>query len=185
MKHPLVPLLVVVCCLSACASTKYEDVYGMHVSWGTQQDRRFEEVVSECEERLGLSFDPGATIRFLGPRPKDVPVAGLFYPTTEGTIHLYDAACLDATSLCHELLHRYIWMHSGSKHECYATRFPSMSAEKSCLQWGLEGDPDYNHKRPEWKFLPGASTCPVRHFYKPPPRKRRPLVEAFAKENPA
>jgi len=165
MKHTLVLLLALVCLPSGgCEEYQYTQVGTYRIHWNTQRDRRLPEVLSHCEESLGLSFDPGATIWFSGPQPEDAKVAGLYHPDTD-LIELYEQPCLDATALCHELLHRYITLHSGSRVGCIAATHKGY--EPSCLRWARPGNPDYNHTRPEWKYLPGSKYCPLSSSCKP------------------
>lgn len=122
---------------------------GDRIWWGEETDQRFEDVVQSCEADIQVHFDHDATIDFGTIQPKDEPDAGLFWPDT-GIINLYANRCLDATALCHELLHRYFWYHTGK----------NCGAGYDCLGGKHAWDPDYNHTRPEWKLLPGTRYCP-------------------------
>lgn len=104
----------------------------MAIDWGPQVERAtFDEVVDHCERGLSMRFAPGVYVKFLDDPTSDCRtghdrVAGCWIHDFD-LILLAPADHLAATALCHELLHRQLFLD--------------------------EGHPDAAHVRPEWALL--------------------------------
>lgn len=104
----------------------------MTIDWGPQVERAtFDEVFDRCEQGLSMRFAPGAYVKFLDDPTSDCRtgherVAGCWIHDFD-LILLAPADPLAATALCHELLHRQLFLD--------------------------EGHPDPEHVRPEWALL--------------------------------
>ncbi|AKU92411.1 hypothetical protein AKJ08_2798 [Vulgatibacter incomptus] len=126
-----------ICLISACGQDRYfraeEERAGILFDWGTQPGRDgVESLVASCEERVQLDYSKGASVKFVDDAnvhcaiPAHTRVAGCWLPDND-LIVLETAPRLEDTALCHELLHRQLFV--------------------------LRRDPDYPHVSPEWGLL--------------------------------
>lgn len=102
------------------------------IDWGPQRERdSFDFVVERCETGLGMKFAHGAWVKFIHDPTTDCrtgheKVAGCWIHDFD-LVLLAPAERLVDTALCHELLHRQLFLDVG--------------------------DPDPGHRRQEWSDL--------------------------------
>lgn len=102
------------------------------IDWGPQQERgSLEEVLGECEEGLRMKFGAGVFLKFVSDPTPDCRsghdrVAGCWIHDFD-LVLLAPARDLAETALCHEMLHRQLFLNKR--------------------------DPDHKHLGPEWALL--------------------------------
>lgn len=129
--------VVVWLCSVACAPAYFdadEIRQSISIDWGPQLERdSFDDLVQRCEAGLGMKFGRGAWVKFLADPTSDCrtgheKVAGCWIHDFD-LVLLAPADRLVDTALCHELLHRQLFIDGR--------------------------DPDPTHQRHEWSVLGG------------------------------
>lgn len=111
-----------------------EERAGIAFDWGPMEQRSgVEELVASCESSLGFSFSDGAWVKFVPDANRDchisekqMRIAGCWLVEMDLVV-LEPANDLGDTALCHELLHRELFVR--------------------------DRDPDYQHVGSSWSSL--------------------------------
>lgn len=112
------PLLLALL-LSACGNgfVYDETICGQHVAWGSQRDRdhdEFSSTIRECEVVINQKFDLGASILWVpGQSIQDCKYGDGCYYAFDDMINLLNTSTIHRSALCHELLHRQLWLDTG------------------------------------------------------------------------